>query len=256
MIRRRELLQEEHSVRSASSRRSAYAGPTPLGQDGLPLKSCLSSSRRRSRHEYSSSLSTAASSTHPEYEHECEYKEEKDYYYCREAKHSVSFSMIEVRKYERTLGDHPCVSSGAPVALGWRYNQYDGMSVDEYEKTREPALQKEQMRIPHEVRVQMLLEHAQISAREVKEAELSAQKARKEMVKSIKKAKAARSNHLEEMKETAKRKLGRVVRGTGKKQEEDELWRNAHYAAVAKLEEVISAVWEPPMMSICTPRSA
>eukprot|EP00957_Ditylum_brightwellii_P050171 3804252-Ditylum_brightwellii.AAC.1 len=155
--------------------------------------------------------------------------------------------MIKVHKYDHPLGDYLCVSSGALVALGWRYNQYNGMSVGKSKKTRGPSLQKEQMRILHKARVQMLLEHAQITAREIKEAELSAQKACNEMVESIKKAKMARSICLEEMKETSKRKLRRVVRGTGKKQEEDELWRNAHDAAVAKLEEVISAAWEPPM---------
>uniref|UniRef100_A0A6V2CGB7 Uncharacterized protein n=1 Tax=Ditylum brightwellii TaxID=49249 RepID=A0A6V2CGB7_9STRA len=242
MMRRRELSAEDPSIGSASSRSSAYAGPTPLGQDGLPLRSCLSSSRRRRRcraesdgYESDSTICTAALSADSEGEQE----------------QSVSFGAIEMRKYERALGDHPCVSSGAPVTLGWKYNQYGSVSVDEYERARGPVRQREQLRIPREERVQILLCDVKASLRDVKDAELSALRVREDMAKSLNRAKTPAYGQLDEMKETAKRRLRRIVRGTWKK-EEEELWRNAHDVAVGKFQEAR----HPLMMSISIPCAA
>jgi hypothetical protein len=47
---------------------------------------------------------------------------------------SISFGPIEVREFARIVGDHPDVSSGPPMALGWEYIQDDPITVDEYEK--------------------------------------------------------------------------------------------------------------------------
>jgi len=41
---------------------------------------------------------------------------------------NVSFSHLQVREYEVTLGDNPSVSSGVPVSLGWRYNPQEKFS--------------------------------------------------------------------------------------------------------------------------------
>uniref|UniRef100_A0A7S4QTM1 Uncharacterized protein n=1 Tax=Ditylum brightwellii TaxID=49249 RepID=A0A7S4QTM1_9STRA len=219
---------------SMSSRSSAYAGPTPLGLDGLPLRSCLSSFQRRRSNSSFSSLASSA-------EHE------KGDCCTRKRKQSVSFGTIEVRAYERMVGDHPCVSTGAPITLGWKYNQHDGISVDKYERARGSARQLAQLRIPREVRIQILLEHANVSLRDVKEAELSALKARGEMRKSMKRARTPRKGQVDEMKENARRRLRQIMSGARKKQEEEELWRNAHDVAVAKFQENVSAMSQPPI---------
>jgi len=175
---------------------------------------------------------------------------------CRMNNHSVTFGAVEMRKYERALGDHPCVSSGAPLTLGWKYDQYEGVPVDCYENARGPSLEKEQFRIPREVRVQILLNDVKATAREVREAELGALEARKEILKSMKKSKIPAGSQLDEARETAKRRLRRLVRGTSKRREEDELWENAHDVAMAKLGGMSAASCNPPMMLVSIPCSA
>ena len=50
---------------------------------------------------------------------------------------SVSFSTIEIRNYERVLGDNPSCSHGPAVSIGWQYEP-DPITVqlDEYEYYR------------------------------------------------------------------------------------------------------------------------
>ena len=49
-----------------------------------------------------------------------------------------SFSTISVREYDQTVGDHPSCQEGAPITLGWKYAEQESISLDEFEKTREP----------------------------------------------------------------------------------------------------------------------
>ncbi|KAL3816427.1 hypothetical protein ACHAXA_007363 [Cyclostephanos tholiformis] len=49
---------------------------------------------------------------------------------------SVSFRSVEVREYDRTVGDNPSCGSGPPLSLDWGYSEeYEG-SLDEYELLR------------------------------------------------------------------------------------------------------------------------
>ena len=53
----------------------------------------------------------------------------------RTRKSKVQFSTVEVRQYERILGDNPGVSSGPPISIGWNFyeDRTVCISVDEYE---------------------------------------------------------------------------------------------------------------------------
>ena len=95
---------------------SASAAQTPIRRrvsSDLTLKSCLSSSNllqqsscSTTNHNKSSSINNGSS------------KKNEEFNMVR----NVSFSHLQIRTYEVTLGDNPSVSSGAPLSLGWRYD--------------------------------------------------------------------------------------------------------------------------------------
>jgi hypothetical protein len=45
-------------------------------------------------------------------------------------KRSVSFKTIEVREYERVLGDHPNTTHGPPMSIGWAFVEHDAIDLD------------------------------------------------------------------------------------------------------------------------------
>jgi hypothetical protein len=51
-------------------------------------------------------------------------------------KRTVTFSSITLRTYDIILGDHPNCKFGAPISIGWDYEQRDILSLDIYEKCR------------------------------------------------------------------------------------------------------------------------
>eukprot|EP00980_Cylindrotheca_fusiformis_P029162 scaffold22740_cov139-Cylindrotheca_fusiformis.AAC.16 len=50
----------------------------------------------------------------------------------------VSFGAIQVREYERIIGDHPETKIGVPLSLGWGYYERDPVPIDKYESERIP----------------------------------------------------------------------------------------------------------------------
>jgi len=63
-------------------------------------------------------------------------RDEDDHNELGKSSTSIRFATLTVREYERTVGDNPCVRSGAPVSIGWKYNVAGTISVDNYEKYR------------------------------------------------------------------------------------------------------------------------
>lgn len=52
-------------------------------------------------------------------------------------KKSVSFSRIDIREYERTIGTHTDID-GLPLTNDWVYDERDSIAVDDYENARSP----------------------------------------------------------------------------------------------------------------------
>mmetsp|Transcript_2759 Transcript_2759/g.3921 ORF Transcript_2759/g.3921 Transcript_2759/m.3921 type:complete len:317 (-) Transcript_2759:146-1096(-) len=48
----------------------------------------------------------------------------------------VSFDTVQIRQYERALGDNPAVRAGPPLAIGWKYNVTPNKSVEDFEEMR------------------------------------------------------------------------------------------------------------------------
>ena len=46
---------------------------------------------------------------------------------------SVQFGSLTIRNYEVQLGDNPSCSNGAPVSIGWRYNELNPICIEKYE---------------------------------------------------------------------------------------------------------------------------
>jgi len=51
---------------------------------------------------------------------------------------TVSFKAVEIREYDRAIGDNPSCSSGPPIALDWNYSENPAVCINEYEGKKVP----------------------------------------------------------------------------------------------------------------------
>jgi hypothetical protein len=64
----------------------------------------------------------------------------------------VFFAFVEIIEYDIVLGDHPSVSSGPPISLGWDVESNEMFTVDMYESIRDRRPRHELI-VPASVRV-------------------------------------------------------------------------------------------------------
>lgn len=75
-----------------------------------------------------------------------------------DCKSRVSFDSLCIREYNVVFGDHPCCSTGPPLALGWNHDSEDvTLNLDEYESSRAPRKARRDLRMTCEHRRQILL---------------------------------------------------------------------------------------------------
>ena len=51
-------------------------------------------------------------------------------------KRTISFTNLEIREYDLTIGDNPSVSYGPPVQLSWQYSQGETRDLEDYESQK------------------------------------------------------------------------------------------------------------------------
>lgn len=56
----------------------------------------------------------------------------------KQVQRRTSFVTISVREYDQTIGDSPSCLDGAPVALGWSFQENRDIPFEEYEQSRQP----------------------------------------------------------------------------------------------------------------------
>uniref|UniRef100_A0A7S1B2H3 Uncharacterized protein n=1 Tax=Corethron hystrix TaxID=216773 RepID=A0A7S1B2H3_9STRA len=142
---------------------------------------------------------------------------------------SVSFHTLEIREYERELGDNPSCSRGPSVAIGWRYAEPQTISVDEYEDNRLPRRESFQMVIPQPVREKMLLDsgHSRTEIQKaVKKTNITKGQRRKT-------ANTLNMQKFEEVMESTGRKFKRAIKGKASTKKMSEWLMEAERASVA-----------------------
>lgn len=101
-------------------------------------------------------------------------------------KRVISFSTIEIREYNITLGDNPGGQNGPPVSLDWNYNKNltQVLNVDLYEETRPPRRSRREMHMGSSVRNYLLIREQGFSLQDIRKAAKSAAAIRKQRHKT------------------------------------------------------------------------
>jgi len=154
----------------------------------------------------------------------------------------VSFDQVNIREYERILGDNPSCSSGPPLSIGWKFSP-DPMviSVDDYEGGKgEIPRYKSQFLVPKDIREKMLREHAGVSRREIVNTVRGIQKQKSQRRKT---AANLGMQNTEEKVENVRRSFQKAM---GKRRsftkEEKRLWDDAHERAVEKAKQLEDSI--------------
>ena len=150
---------------------------------------------------------------------------------------TITFGQVNIREYERVLGDNPSVTSGPPLSIGWRYSPSTlNMSIDDYEENKGSPRTSSEYLVPKSIRVATLKEHADIPHREMVNAVRDIQKTKSQRRKTVVNLSMAST---EELIEGAKIKVKSILRPSlSYSSSETKLWDEAHVRATEKAREL------------------
>lgn len=117
----------------------------------------------------------------------------------------VRFSEIQIREYDRIIGDHPECAVGPPLAIGWDYESKEITSVDSYEATRPPRRKTGHLALTSITRKNMMMNRFGFTEEEIKKGGKGNQKIRKQREAS--RHLSPRRERTQVLAETAKKTL-------------------------------------------------
>jgi hypothetical protein len=123
------------------------------------------------------------------------------------SKSKVSFTTIEIREYERVVGDHPETKVGPPMAIGWAFVEKEITTVEDFEFERTTS-RKGTRRMSSITRKNILTNVFEIPEEEIRSAEKEVQKIVSKRERTNKQGKVAEK--VEEKLESFGRKIRRT----------------------------------------------
>jgi len=127
---------------------------------------------------------------------------------------NVSFSSLEIKEFNMTLGNHPSATSGPPVMIDWDSELNKRVvNLDEYEQMRSPRRQRRQLKLSYRDRKGILEEQRGFSTEEVNEAWAEALKIRQQRHETLRRGMVLMT--LDDVVESAQRKYRRIVETMG-----------------------------------------
>lgn len=137
----------------------------------------------------------------------------------------VRFDRVEMREFDRTVGDNPSVTSGVPIGLDWRYNPNPLVkNLEDYESDRAPRRSKRELALDPTAREHMLLRDWGLTFRELNKVTIEADALRQQRYKSAVQNPILQKR--DEILETTMRRVSRVLNGGKKREQAQKAFRN------------------------------
>jgi hypothetical protein len=119
----------------------------------------------------------------------------------------VHFSTVNIREYDRIVGDHPDVSVGPPLSISWEYIEREPMDLDDYECSH-TTKGNYNLYISSMDRKNMLQNVFQVPPDEIRKAEKKVKLVKAQRTNTAQQGKAGET--IEAILQSAKRKLKRI----------------------------------------------